>query len=301
MTKIKSDDPQLLDFIMSNEKTLDYFYLDSKGHPTIGCGHLIFRHDWPSSRQDKALLSFILMCKHKKYTFSHDGKEVAFMVGTNPASPDYWKDGPIAKEVYRLMDDGEATTDKYVASETKKIAALQKFGQTHKLTTQQSAELKKEQNHVQYPYAHFTARYWGKQKQLTFTHASSSKQLLGDDIVSLIEKPLKNGEAAKWPVEYQNKSLQILIYDVIFNQGIGVDTKKAHSGWLGSSAWKEFRKLVDGQQWEAAEAIVRRHPADIDLNRRLKRVDLLKKAVSEIEQDQQSVTPRQRRVSPVTA
>jgi GH24 family phage-related lysozyme (muramidase) len=267
MPLICSDDNELFRFIEKWEKAVEYIYLDSRGLPTVGIGHLLWNRKAERSRYDDVL------AVHHKYGFRlretdarANDREVkdAFDQVVEKGSSRAW-----TRKHFTEIATRSLVSPQLIA---RGIASLTTRSFTSTRLQLQPPILVEAEESVRKMYSRFAAgHYLSDSRVLLPTPAIVN--LKRDDAERIIEALAKGS----WPghaMRSMPQCGQIALIDLAFN--VGYDGVQRYAG-----TYRLLREAVKNSDWSAAARHIEQIPPSARLDRRRARARLLEQASQE--------------------
>jgi len=268
MAWISKTDAELRKAILVGEGVVHHVYLDSKGHPTIGYGHLIFRADRPG-RQEK-IDEFVSLCRTHGFTFRHRKSRKRAT----------WEE--VEAEILGLLSVGQAKIGQF-RERMEKEHAEARFAETflgpvarsgltlsRAILDEEWAEYEAAKRKHGRKYLNMGAGWWSRQASLEFENPSSAERLLLLDLERVAIKPLKNGGPWSRAVGDLHPKLKGVIVDIVFKTG--------DAQWVRFQFCRDLRRAIDAGDWAGAAKILRSSPSWNQASRREHRAQLVLEA-----------------------
>ena len=242
------DDAELTNYMIEGEGNYPFIYLDSRGFPTYGIGHLIYRTD--KGDAEKEMDIFLHLCTSLSVVFKKDQGKGA------KASND-----EIKAEVRSLLTTG---SNKVIEFETRRDEAQSTYifsraeafvsivpAAKKKAAKQADADFvayQKADEKAKRKYLNMGAKkFWSGQVSLR-TDDVHTLLVLQHDIENVCIQPLKKGGPWSQKVGDLPGPIQMIVIDIVFNMG--------YTNWKQLAWCKKVRDKIDAEDWEGLAKVI---------------------------------------------
>lgn len=242
------NDIELSKFMVEGEGNYPFIYLDSRGFPTYGIGHLVYRTDQGDA--EAAMDIFLNICSTLSVVFKKDR-------GQGDAATN----DEVKAEVQSLLAIGsakvtefetrrdEAETTYYAASFSAFLSddpAVKK--KAAKETPGYLAAWKKADAKAKRKYMNMGAEKFWSDKVTLQTDDAHPLLVFQYDIENVVLQPLKTGGPWSQKVGDLPGPIQMIVIDIVFNMG--------YTNWTQFAWCKKVREKIDQEDYEGLAKVI---------------------------------------------
>jgi GH24 family phage-related lysozyme (muramidase) len=248
MAWLLKDNTELTKFMVEGEGNYPFVYLDSRGFPTYGIGHLIFRTDKGDAHNELDI--FLNLCSSLSVVFKKDQGKGA--KATNEE---------IKAEVRGLLDIGgkkvtefEARRDEaqgtYILSSAEAFLSVVPAAkkQAAKQADVDFAAYQKAEEKAKRKYMNMGAKGFWSDKASLHTDKAHPLLVLQNDIENVVIQPLKTGGPWSQKVGDLPVPIQMIVFDIVFNMG--------YTNWTQLAWCKKVRDKIDKEDYEGLAKVI---------------------------------------------